>query len=99
VDVDKAISLAVKTGKVVLGTKRTLRQIKHGKTKLVIISANCPKEIREEVLYYGKISNIPVYTYPGTSWDLGTVCGRPHMVACMAVEQPGDSNILKLKEE
>jgi large subunit ribosomal protein L30e len=99
VDVDKAINLAIKTGKVVLGTKRTLRQVKQGKTQLVIIAANCPKEIQEEVIYYGKLSEIPVYTYQGTSWDLGSVCGRPHMVACLAVEQPGDSKILKLKEE
>lgn len=98
-DVDKAINLAIKTGKVSLGTKRTLRQIKQGKTQLVIMAANCPKEIQEEVLYYGKLSEIPVYTYQGTSWDLGSVCGRPHMVACLAVEQPGDSKILKLKEE
>lgn len=98
-DVDKAINLAIKTGKVVLGTKRTLRQVKQGKTQLVIIAANCPKEIQEEVTYYGKLSEIPVYTYQGTSWDLGSVCGRPHMVTCLAVEQPGDSKILKLKEE
>ncbi len=98
-DVDKAINLAIKTGKVVLGTKRTLRQVKQGKTQLVIIAANCPKEIQEEVTYYGKLSKIPVYTYQGTSWDLGSVCGRPHMVTCLAVEQPGDSKILKLKEE
>ncbi len=97
-DVDKAISLAIKTGKVTLGTKKTLKQVKQGKTQLVIIAANCPKEIQEEVRYYGKLSAISVYTYQGTSWDLGSVCGRPHMIACIAVEQPGDSKILKLKE-
>jgi len=98
-DVDKAITLAVKTGKVVLGTKRTLKLLKQGKPKIVIISKNCPKEIQDEILYYGKLSEIPVYTYSGTSWDLGAVCGRPHMIACMAVENPVDSKILKLKEE
>lgn len=98
-DVDKAITLAVKTGKVVLGTKRTLKLLKQGKPKIVIISKNCPKETLEEILYYGKLSEISVYTYSGTSWDLGAVCGRPHIVACMAVENPGDSKILKLKEE
>lgn len=97
-DIDKAINLAIKTGKVTLGTKKTIRQIKLGKTQLVIIASNCPKETREEILYYSKLSNIPIYNYTGTSWDLGSVCGRPHMVACLSVEQPGDSNILKLKE-
>ena len=98
-DVDKAITLAVKTGKVVLGTKRTLRLVKQGKPQLVIISKNCPMETKEEIHYYGELSEVPIYTYTGTSWELGAVCGRPHMVACMAVEQPGDSKILKLKEE
>jgi large subunit ribosomal protein L30e len=98
-DVDKAITLAVKTGKVVLGTKRTLKLLKQGKPKMIIVSKNCPKETLDEINYYGKLSEISVYTYSGTSWDLGAVCGRPHMVSCIAVENPGDSKILKLKEE
>ena len=96
VDVGKAVRMAVKTGKVVLGTKRTLQLIKQGKVKLAIVASNCPTEIREDLEYYCKLSNIPIYTYDGTSWDLGAVCGKPFMVAVMAIIDPGDSEILKL---
>jgi len=96
VDVDKAIRMAVRTGKVILGSKRTIQLVKHGKVKLAIVASNCPAEIKNDLEYYCKLSNVPVYIYDGTSWDLGAVCGKPFMVAAMAVVDPGDSEILKL---
>jgi len=96
VDVDKAIRMAVRTGKVILGNKRTIQLVKQGKVKLTIVAFNCPAEIKSDLEYYCKLSNVPVYIYNGTSWDLGAVCGKPFMVATMAIIDPGDSEILKL---
>ncbi len=96
VDIGKAIRMAVRTGKVILGSKRTIQLIKQGKAKLAIIASNCPDQIKNDLEYYCKLSNIPIYVYDGTSWDLGAVCGKPFMVAVMAIIEPGDSEILKL---
>ncbi|MGZ7047067.1 MAG: 50S ribosomal protein L30e, partial [Methanobacterium sp.] len=66
------------------------------KGKLVIIAKNCPEEVREDVMYYSKLSEVPVYTYEGSSVDLGSVCGKPFTVATLIIKDPGDSTILEV---
>ncbi|ACV25075.1 50S ribosomal protein L30e [Methanocaldococcus fervens] len=97
-DVNRAIRTAVDTGKVILGSKRTMKFIKHGEGKLVVIAGNIPKDIEEDVKYYAKLSNIPVYQHKITSLELGAVCGKPFPVAALLVLDEGLSNIMELVE-
>ncbi|MHA1237806.1 MAG: 50S ribosomal protein L30e [Candidatus Odinarchaeia archaeon] len=99
VNLEKSIGMAIKTGKVTIGTNLSLTDLKKGKSKLIILAANCPANIKSEIEYYAKLAKIPVVIYPGTSWDLGAACGRPHMVAVLSIQNPGDSDILKAASE
>jgi len=99
VDVDKALSIVVKTGKVVYGARNAVQNAQTGKAKLIVIAANCPANIRSDIEYYSKVSGVPVIVYRGTSIDLGMVCGKPFMVSALSVKEPGDSDILKLIEQ
>lgn len=96
-DVDRGIRVAVDTGNVTLGSHKSIQGLKLGKGKLVIIAQNCPVDIREDVVRYSELSEIPVYDYEGTSVELGSVCGKPFTVATMIIKDPGDSNILELE--
>ncbi len=98
-DVNKAIRTAVDTGKVILGSKRTIKFVKHGEGKLVVIANNIPKDIEEDVKYYAKLSNIPVYQHKITSLELGAVCGKPFPVAALLVVDEGLSNIMELVDK
>ncbi len=95
-DVDRGIRVAVDTGNVTLGSDKSVQGIKLGKGKLVIIAQNCPGDIREDVIHYSNLSNIPVHNYEGTSLELGSVCGKPFTVATLIIRDPGDSNILEI---
>ncbi len=95
-DINKAIATTVKTGKVIFGADNAVKSVKTGRAKLVLLAANCPEHIREDVEYYSKLSAIPVIIYNGTSIDLGAVCGKPFIVSALTVRDPGDSDILKL---
>ncbi|SCG84839.1 50S ribosomal protein L30e [Methanobacterium congolense] len=95
-DVDRGIRVAVDTGSVTLGSDKSIQALKLGKGKLVIIADNCPRDIKEDVEHYSKLSEIPVYTYEGTSVELGSVCGRPYTVATLIIKDPGDSTILEI---
>ncbi|HIQ23563.1 MAG TPA: 50S ribosomal protein L30e [Pyrodictium delaneyi] len=97
-DIEKELVNALKTGKVILGSRKTLRYVKIGKAKAVIVAANAPPELRNDILYYAKLSGIPAYVYPGTSVELGAVCGKPFTVASLAILDPGSSRILDLIE-
>ena len=95
-DLDRGIRVAVDTGNVTLGSSKSIQALKLGRGKLVIIADNCPEEVEEDVLNYSQLSNIPVYTYDGSSVELGSVCGKPFTVATMIVNDPGDSTILEI---
>ena len=98
-DINKAIATTVRTGKVFLGAKNTVKNAKIGKVKLVIVAASCPQNAREDIQYYCRLSKIPLVSYNGTSIDLGVVCGKSFMVSALAIREPGDSDILRLAEE
>jgi len=86
----------MKTGKYYLGARKTIKAVLTGKAKMVIVAENAPPEYRERVLYYAKLAGIPVYIYPGTSFDLGVACGKPFKVSMIAVLDEGQSRILEL---
>jgi large subunit ribosomal protein L30e len=96
IDVDKAIVTVVKTGKVSFGANTALQNAKTGKAKMIILAANCPKDIKEQVEYYGKISKVPTMTYRGTSMDLAAVCNKLFIISALSIRETGDSEILKV---
>jgi large subunit ribosomal protein L30e len=98
IDLDKAIATAVKTGKVSFGTKVALQCAKTAKAKMILLASNCPKNIRENIEYYGKVSRVPTMMYKGTSLDLANVCNKLFVISALSIRETGDSEILKAVE-
>jgi large subunit ribosomal protein L30e len=98
IDIDKAIASAVKTGKVSFGANAAVLNAKTGKAKMIILASNCPKNIKDDVEYYSKLSKIPVLCYKGASMDLANVCGKMFIISALSIREPGDSEILKAGE-
>jgi large subunit ribosomal protein L30e len=98
---NRNLRILVKTGKIVMGEKNVLRNLRTGQIKLLIMADNLPAPYKNELLHQVSIQSrkLDVFTYPGSSIDLGNQCGRPHMVAALAVEQAGDSKILEVVKE
>jgi len=95
-DVDRGIRVAVDTGDVTLGSEKSMTKVATVRGLLVVVAANSPKDIIEDVEYYSKLSEIPYITYEGTSVELGSVCGKPFTVATLVINDPGDSTILEI---
>jgi len=95
-DLNKALAMAVKTGKVLFGVNSATRSAMTGKIRLIVASSNCPEEFLENLERYCKLSKIPFVIYPGTSLELGRVCGKPFLVSALAIRDPGDSDILEV---
>jgi large subunit ribosomal protein L30e len=98
IDVEKAISTAVKTGKVLFGANSAIQSAKTGRVKMIILASNCPRAVKEDIEYYCKLSKIPVITYKGSSVDLAALCGKLFSVSALSIREPGDSEILRLVE-
>ncbi len=99
IDVEKAITTVVKTGKVFFGANSTIQNAKNGKTKLIILAANCPKGTHEDIEYYCKLSDVPLIIYKSSSIDLAAVCGKPFVISALSIKEPGDSEIFRLIEK
>lgn len=99
IDIDKAITTAVKTGKVSFGANSAIQNAKTKKAKLIILAANCPKNVYEDIEYYCKLSNVPLITYKGSAMDLAAVCGKPFIISALSIREPGDSEILRVTEK
>mmetsp|Transcript_8685 Transcript_8685/g.22024 ORF Transcript_8685/g.22024 Transcript_8685/m.22024 type:complete len:106 (+) Transcript_8685:165-482(+) len=94
-NINARLALVVKSGKYTLGYKSTVKAIRSGKAKIVIISSNCPPLRKSEIEYYAMLAKIEVHHYAGGNTDLGTACGRHFRVSMLAVTDPGDSDIVK----
>lgn len=90
INVDKSLIKAVKTGKVIFGSNRTVDAAANGSAKMVVLASNCPEDIKKKV----QATNIPILEYEGTSVELGPVCGKPFTIAAMAILDVGESEIL-----
>jgi len=95
-DAETAIRLAVKSGRTVLGTHKTLHALRTGNPKVIVLASNAPPEIVNTLTSLAQAGQVPIHHYRNTSWELGQLCGRPHMVAAMAILDPGDADISSL---
>lgn len=98
IDIDKEIRQAVDTGKVILGTDKSLKAIKLGHAKLVIVASNCPPGVLADIKHYGGLANVSIHIFGKNSAELGGACGKLFSVSVLAVLEPGGSNILSLGE-
>ncbi|PSC74412.1 60S ribosomal L30 [Micractinium conductrix] len=92
--INSRLALVMKSGKYTLGYKTTLKTLRSGKAKLVIISNNCPSVRKSEIEYYAMLSKTGVHHYSGNNVDLGTACGKLHRVCVLTITDAGDSDIV-----
>jgi large subunit ribosomal protein L30e len=85
----------MKSGKYTLGYKSTLKSLRQGKAKLIIISSNCPPLRKSEIEYYAMLAKTGVHHYQGNNIDLGTACGKYFRVSALSITDPGDSDIIR----
>ncbi|MEZ0394666.1 MAG: 50S ribosomal protein L30e [Desulfurococcaceae archaeon] len=95
-DVGKEIVAAYRTGKVVLGTRRTTKLLLLGKVKAVVVASNAPRNVVESLKYYSKLSGTTFIEFGGTNVELGTLLGKPFGVSVLGVIDPGQSRLLEI---
>merc|ERR1712137_791458 len=89
------LALVMKSGKVTMGTKSTMKTLRSGKAKLVLISGNCPPLRKSELEYYAMLAKTPVHHFNGNNTELGTACGKYFRVCVLSITDPGDSDIIR----
>jgi len=76
----------IKRKEVVLGYNRTIKLLKTGKIKMVVLANNIPKEKREAIIHNAKLSKVEVKEFGDDNANLGLVCGKPFSVSVLAIK-------------
>jgi len=93
--INTRLALVMKSGKYNLGYKTTLKTLRQGKAKLILISDNCPALRKSEIEYYAMLAKTGVHHFTGDNTELGTACGKYYRVSCLSITDPGDSDIIR----
>ncbi len=99
-DVEMELQKVMRSGKVLMGSKETIKAIRGGGegAKIVIHASNCPEEIKEKFKEMDKDENerIIVYEYPANGIELGLACGKPYTIASLCIIDTEESELLRL---
>ena len=97
--INSRLALVMKSGKYTLGYRSTLKTLRQGKAKLVIIANNTPQLRKSEIEYYAMLAKTGVHHYTGHNIELGTACGKFFRCSVMSITDPGDSDIIRTMPE
>ncbi len=79
------IQSAVKSKNAVVGFRNSVKTIKNGNPKLIVIANNIPPEMKKEIEADIKSGKIKIEVFDGSSKDLGVVCGKPFPVSTLVI--------------
>ncbi|KAJ5523524.1 60S ribosomal protein [Penicillium longicatenatum] len=92
--ISSRLALVMKSGKVTMGAKSSMKTLRSGKAKLILIAGNCPPLRKSELEYYAMLAKVPVHHFNGNNIELGTACGKLFRCSTMTILDAGDSDIL-----
>lgn len=74
---------ALKEKKVIFGTNEIIKQLKIGKLAKVFIAGNCPEKIKNDVLYYGKLSKVEIEQLEEANDEIAIICKKPFSITVL----------------
>ncbi|MEM1633599.1 MAG: 50S ribosomal protein L30e [Sulfolobales archaeon] len=96
--VEETVKEIVRTGNIVIGFRRTLKMLRLGKLRAVIIARHIPENMFSEITYIARLSETPLIVFEGGSVELGSLIGKPFPVSTIGVVDTGVVPIDRVKE-
>merc|ERR1740125_20315 len=84
-NINTKLTLVVKSGKFKIGYRNTIRALRAGQAKLILISSNCPAIRRTELEYYAVLAKADVHHFDGNNVELGTALGKLFAVSALVI--------------
>ncbi len=72
---------SLKEGKLVIGTKNTLKNLSRGNVSKIWLSKNTPEKVSDEIIGYAKLSEVPVERLDIPNDELGIICKKQYSVS------------------
>jgi large subunit ribosomal protein L30e len=69
----------------VIGTERTMKNLKTGKVERVFLSSNCPQKIENDLNHYASLGKVEVVKLQYPNDELGIVCKKPFSISVLSL--------------
>ncbi|XP_022214555.2 60S ribosomal protein L30-like [Drosophila obscura] len=79
------LEVALEDGKYIVGYKQSLKALRGGKAKLVILASNIPNDMKSQVEKYATETQTQLMCFSGTNFDLGNAIGKYFNVGTMVI--------------
>ncbi|MBN2422831.1 ribosomal L7Ae/L30e/S12e/Gadd45 family protein [Candidatus Woesearchaeota archaeon] len=79
------IKKLIKENKLIIGTEKTIKELKHGNLEKVYLSKNTPADVVEDINYYSKLTNISVIQLELANDEIGILCKKSFSISVMGV--------------
>lgn len=74
----------LKEKNIVFGTNETVKGLKLGKVKKVLLASNCPKSVKDTITHYAKIANAVVVELDVPDKEIGLLSKKPFGVSVLS---------------
>ncbi|MBS3097772.1 ribosomal L7Ae/L30e/S12e/Gadd45 family protein [Candidatus Woesearchaeota archaeon] len=74
-----------KSKNLIIGTERTIKNLKLGRLKKVFTSSNCPEKVKGDISYYGKLAKTEIVPLKYPNEELGTICKKPFPISVLGL--------------
>ena len=79
------IKKMLKTGNVMIGTERSIKNLKLGKVEKVLLSSNCPADVEKNISYYANLSGTELHKLEYPNEELSIICRKPFSISVLAL--------------
>ena len=74
---------------VIVGTERTLKELKRGNVERVFVTSNCPASVEEDIDYYTRLSHVEKVKLSLPNEELGVICKKPFSISVVSLLKGG----------
>ena len=77
------IKKALKSNKIMIGTKEIIKNLKLGKLSKVYLTSNAPKDVKDSIKKYASLGKAEVVQLRYANDELGTLCKKPFGISIL----------------
>ncbi len=84
-DLKQEIRKASEDKKLIIGFNSVLKSLSQKNVKKIVIAKNCSEEMRNRILNYAELSEIPVDIFSGDNKELGIACRKSFGISVLGI--------------
>ncbi|MEA3430004.1 MAG: ribosomal L7Ae/L30e/S12e/Gadd45 family protein [Nanoarchaeota archaeon] len=79
------IKEALKNGKAVIGSERSIKLLRTGEISKIFVTSNCPENMKNDINHYADLAKVEVVHLKQPNDELGIICKKPFAISLISV--------------